>query len=554
MWIVYLNFFIIGQVFTSYQWDVFLLEVGFLSIFLSPWTKYSLDIITAQDDLAFHLLRFLMFRFIYSNGVVKVTANCPTWMSFTALHHHFQSQPLPNMISYFMHIYLPDGVKKMFTAFTFASEIYVPFMFFLFFRRFNIFAGVLQNILQIGIIFTGNYNFFNLLTIVVNLSNFDDRFLRSCIPQDVLNFFGLDPVDEVYRYILQKDLTDGEEEIKNTPWERNSLTEVDDAPFEQQRNLNKIHETLKNKKLRKIYDLDVIDSNNPKNLFERESLLFEVILFSNLFVLFLLLTFYFLYPLKDLLPGNLKITTKDIESVYNQNFLNLYILFIFIYISFFYLLHVISWIKNTFLEYTHLSTISAFTPRKNTSIIQKFSNTLLFFLNFTKNFAFFIFFILYFLNATNVFFSSIDLQLVDKNSNNDFDKILQKGVNISDYLFTRLRINHGYGLFRVMTGINERPELELKLFNEKGKKWENLNFPYKMSDEENFRLKSIIPHQPRIDWQIWFSALSTSINSEPWLVIMSGKILERNPVTLNLLGYYVKEADIYYKCKLFFSN
>ena len=69
-----------------------------------------------------------------------------------------------------------------------------------------------------------------------------------------------------------------------------------------------------------------------------------------------------------------------------------------------------------------------------------------------------------------------------------------------------------------------------------------------MSDQENFSLKWNIPHQPRVDWQIWFSALAININSEPWLVIMLGKILEKNPVTLNMLGYYVEEADLYHKC------
>jgi len=56
-----------------------------------------------------------------------------------------------------------------------------------------------------------------------------------------------------------------------------------------------------------------------------------------------------------------------------------------------------------------------------------------------------------------------------------------------------------------------------------------------------------IPHQPRIDWQIWFSALSEDINTEPWLIIMLGKILERNPAVLDLLGYYVEEKQFYYK-------
>ena len=59
---------------------------------------------------------------IYSNGIVKVTSGCPTWLSFTALHYHFQSQPLPNSISYYSH-FLPDGIKRIFVAITFFIEI-----------------------------------------------------------------------------------------------------------------------------------------------------------------------------------------------------------------------------------------------------------------------------------------------------------------------------------------------------------------------------------------------------------------------------------------------
>jgi len=558
MWIIYLNFFIIGQVFMSFQWDIFLLEIGFLTCFLCPWGRKKLEIISPLDELVFHLLRFLMFRFIYSNGIVKITAYCPTWLSFTTLNYHFQSQPLPNLISYYAHVYLADGVKKILTAFTFFLEIYAPFFFFMFSRRIKIFGGILQNLLQIGIIFTGNYNFFNLLTIVLNLSNFDDPFLRTFIPQKFLKFLDLDPLQEIYEYQNdnlveeKKDKSEYDQHEKNAPpkeeVEGNKSSHKEEIMDDNQN----IQNILKDKKLRKIHNFDHLTITDiAKHFFKTESIFFEIGLFVNLLAVCILITFYFIYPLKDLLLGNLKITTKEIENVYNKKFISYYVLFVFLYIFSKYAYHMANkfffWLFENCSKYSTYSTYAK-TYSRNSSIFSRISQVFFSVFSFFSHLFIFLFFIIYFLNATNVFYNSIDLQLADKNSYNPVEKVLADGLEYTENYFSRFRINHGYGLFRKITGINGRPELEIKIYNEKIGDWENFNFLYKMSDQENFRLKWNIPHQPRVDWQMWFSALANNINSEPWLVIMLGKILERNPVTLNMLGYYVEQAEFYHKC------
>ena len=152
-----------------------------------------------------------------------------------------------------------------------------------------------------------------------------------------------------------------------------------------------------------------------------------------------------------------------------------------------------------------------------------------------------------------MFFTSIDLKLVKRDKNNlaDQTSTLGKGVNIAEFIFKRYRSVHGYGLFKKMTGINGRPELDI-LLSKGNDMWENLNFIYKMSDSENFRLKINIPHQPRIDWQMSSAALSKDMNSEPWMIIMLGKVFEKNPVVLDLLGYQVEEREFFYKSKNIF--
>jgi hypothetical protein len=122
LWFIYLSFFLIGQIFMSYQWDIFLLEVGFITILFSPITKSRLGYISPIDNTVYFLIRFLMFRFIYSNGIVKVTANCPTWKTFTTLSHHFQSQPIPTYFSWFAH-FAPGSLLKILTAVTFFIEV-----------------------------------------------------------------------------------------------------------------------------------------------------------------------------------------------------------------------------------------------------------------------------------------------------------------------------------------------------------------------------------------------------------------------------------------------
>jgi hypothetical protein len=100
-----------------------------------------------------------------------------------------------------------------------------------------------------------------------------------------------------------------------------------------------------------------------------------------------------------------------------------------------------------------------------------------------------------------------------------------------------------------MTGVGGRPELEIKYMN-RNKEWKNIQFKYKISHNLNRWPIFNIPHQPRIDWQIWFSSLRTEINTETWLVILTGKIFKKNPLILDLLGYYVEGKREFYKYSL----
>ena len=78
---LYLSLFVVGQTFLSFQWDILLLEAGFLCAWLCPLLRP-----TSRDPpsvVAVWLLRFVLFKLMLMSGVVKIQANCPTWLNLT---------------------------------------------------------------------------------------------------------------------------------------------------------------------------------------------------------------------------------------------------------------------------------------------------------------------------------------------------------------------------------------------------------------------------------------------------------------------------------------
>ena len=125
MWIIYLNFYLVGQSFFSYQWDLLLLETGFLAFLFAPTTKETLIKISVIDDIIYHLLKFLLFRFVFAFGIIAYTSTDPFWQNFNVLTVFFQSQPLPNFQSWVFHNLINDGVKRMLLAFMLFIEVRV---------------------------------------------------------------------------------------------------------------------------------------------------------------------------------------------------------------------------------------------------------------------------------------------------------------------------------------------------------------------------------------------------------------------------------------------
>ncbi len=181
---IYLSFVVVGQNFLSFQWDSLLLETGFLAIFVSPLClNSSLDDEAEPHPLGLYLLYWLLFRLMFGSGSVKLLSNDPTWANLTALDYHFETQPIPNAVAYYFH-QLSPLFHKFCTATTLFIELIVPFFIFAP-RVFRHLAGIALIFLQLLIILTGNYAFFNLLTIALSVLLFDDRFFAHFLPANL---------------------------------------------------------------------------------------------------------------------------------------------------------------------------------------------------------------------------------------------------------------------------------------------------------------------------------------------------------------------------------
>jgi predicted DCC family thiol-disulfide oxidoreductase YuxK len=162
LWLYYLSIVNAGQIFMSFQWDWLLVEVGFLAIFLQP----------ARSRV--WLYRWLLFRLMLESGAVKLLSGDPTWRGLTALKYHYETQPLPTPLAWYAHL-APDWFQSMSVLLVFFVELLVPLLMWAP-RRLRYFAGMATIAFQVLIFLTGNYTFFNLLTMALCLLLFDDSF------------------------------------------------------------------------------------------------------------------------------------------------------------------------------------------------------------------------------------------------------------------------------------------------------------------------------------------------------------------------------------------
>ena len=187
LWAIYLSLSTICGNFLGFQWDTLLLETGFLAIFLAPrqWLpKFSLE--PAPSVTVLWLCRWLLFRLMFMSGAVKLLSADASWWKLTALTFHYETQPLPTWIGWYAH-QLPVWFQKISVAVMFGIELAAPFLILCGRRPRQIACGAFA-LLMLLISLTGNYCFFNLLTVALCVLLLDDVFVLRLLPASVAAF------------------------------------------------------------------------------------------------------------------------------------------------------------------------------------------------------------------------------------------------------------------------------------------------------------------------------------------------------------------------------
>lgn len=189
LWALYLSLATAGQVFLSFQWDVLLLETAIFAIPFAPATWLpGLSREKPPSPAALFLVRWLLFRLMFASALTKITYGDESWHDGTAIAYHYWTQPLPTVFGWWAN-QLPAWFHRASCVVMYGIELGLPFLAF-FGRgpRIVAFAGLV--LLQALIALTGNYGFFNLLSVVLCVSLLDDAVLVRLLPKRLIDRFG----------------------------------------------------------------------------------------------------------------------------------------------------------------------------------------------------------------------------------------------------------------------------------------------------------------------------------------------------------------------------
>jgi lipase maturation factor 1 len=167
LYFLYLSFTTVCIYFLSFQWDILLLEVGFAGFLFSLQTP--------PLPITVFLMWVILFRFMFSSGIVKFLLGSQEWRNLTAMDYHYETQPIANRWAYYFH-HQSKAFSKFSTVMIFFSEIILPFFIFTT-AELRLFACIFMVLFQILIMFTGNFAFFNILTIALCFTLVDDSFV-----------------------------------------------------------------------------------------------------------------------------------------------------------------------------------------------------------------------------------------------------------------------------------------------------------------------------------------------------------------------------------------
>lgn len=171
LWIIYQSFVNTGQTFYGFGWEMVMLETGFLTIFTGSSS-------VKPSPVVMILVLWVLFRVMFGAGMIKIRGD-KCWKDLTCMYYHYETQPLPNPLSWYFHNF-PKVIHKMAILFNHFVELLVPWCFFAP-SPVRYFAGGLIIIFQLLLILSGNLSWLNYITLVLCIPCFDDSILSQFI-------------------------------------------------------------------------------------------------------------------------------------------------------------------------------------------------------------------------------------------------------------------------------------------------------------------------------------------------------------------------------------
>jgi len=181
LWLLYLSFTHVAQVWHGFGWDILLLETGFLSIFLVPTLDpRPFPHRSPPPPPIIWLLRWLTFRIYLGAGLIKIRGD-QCWRDLTCMIYHYETQPILNPLSPFFH-FTPVWFHKLETLTNHLVELIIPFFIFTK-NHLRHLAAIALISFQLILILSGNLSFLNWLTLTITLGLLNDKFLSHFLPR-----------------------------------------------------------------------------------------------------------------------------------------------------------------------------------------------------------------------------------------------------------------------------------------------------------------------------------------------------------------------------------
>lgn len=180
-WAAWLSLVVVGQAWLGFQWDSLLVEALLVGALVARWVPRDRD----PPAWAKWLVWLLVLRLMFFGGLVKLQSGDPTWRDGTALTYHYWTQPLPNPVSR-LFTEAPVWFHQVGVFVTFLVELGVPLVVIVAALAAAVPGGPSDAWVRRGaavsftglmgmLAFTGNYGYFQLLSVVLSLSLVDDE-------------------------------------------------------------------------------------------------------------------------------------------------------------------------------------------------------------------------------------------------------------------------------------------------------------------------------------------------------------------------------------------